>query len=98
MISTGIIRRIDDLGRIVIPKEIRRKCSIMENDPLEIFLDKDGGVLFKKYDFDASVERALNQLREAVTYTEGAPYRKKFLRTIRELEIKLKQAKEEEGK
>ena len=45
---TGIIRRIDDLGRVVIPKEIRRTMNIREGDPLEIFLEGDG-VVFKKY-------------------------------------------------
>ena len=48
MKATGIIRRIDDLGRVVIPKEIRRNCNIREGEPLEIFLE-DGGVVFKKY-------------------------------------------------
>ena len=49
MEATGIVRRVDDLGRIVIPKEIRRTLRIREGDPLEIFTDKDGGVVFKKY-------------------------------------------------
>ena len=48
MKATGIVRRIDDLGRVVIPKEIRRTASIREGDPLEIFL-QDGAVVFKKY-------------------------------------------------
>lgn len=48
MKATGIIRRVDDLGRVVIPKEIRRNCNIKEGDPLEIFLE-DGGVVFKKH-------------------------------------------------
>ena len=48
MKATGIVRRIDDLGRVVIPKEIRRSCNIREGDPLEIFL-QDDGVVFKKY-------------------------------------------------
>lgn len=48
MKATGIIRRIDDLGRVVIPKEIRRNYNIREGEPLEIFLE-DGGVVFKKY-------------------------------------------------
>ena len=46
---TGIIRRVDDLGRIVIPKVIREKLGIEDGEPLEIFIDKDGGVVFKKY-------------------------------------------------
>ena len=48
MKATGIVRRIDDLGRVVIPKEIRRTMHIREGDPLEIFTDKEGGVIFKK--------------------------------------------------
>ena len=49
MKATGIVRRIDDLGRIVIPKEIRRSFRIKEGDPLEIFTDAEGEVIFKKY-------------------------------------------------
>ena len=50
MKATGIIRRIDDLGRVVIPKEIRRSMRIKEGDPLEIFVnDQDGTVSFRKY-------------------------------------------------
>ena len=48
MKATGIIRRIDDLGRVVIPKEIRRTCRIREGDPLEIFIEH-GAVVFQKY-------------------------------------------------
>lgn len=49
MRATGIVRRIDDLGRVVIPKEIRRTLKIREGDPLEIFITKEGGVVFQKY-------------------------------------------------
>lgn len=49
MKATGIVRRIDDLGRVVIPKEIRRTLRIREGDPLEIFTKSDGEVIFKKY-------------------------------------------------
>ena len=49
MKATGKVRRIDDLGRVVIPKEIRRTLRIREGDPLEIFTDRDGGVILKKY-------------------------------------------------
>ena len=48
MKATGIVRRIDDLGRVVIPKEIRRTMRIREGDPLEIYTDRDGEVIFKK--------------------------------------------------
>lgn len=49
MKATGIVRRIDDLGRVVIPKEIRRTMHIKEGSPLEIYTDTEGGVIFKKY-------------------------------------------------
>ena len=49
MKATGIVRRIDDLGRVVIPKEIRRTMRIREGDPLEIYTDAGGEVIFKKY-------------------------------------------------
>lgn len=66
MKSTGIIRRIDDLGRVVIPKEIRRTCGIHEGDPLEIWLDNDC-VVFKRYDAATgsklAIERALDDIR-----------------------------------
>ena len=47
--ATGIIRKIDDLGRVVIPKEIRRTLRIREGDPLEIYTDREGEVILKKY-------------------------------------------------
>lgn len=49
MKATGIVRRMDDLGRVVIPKEVRRTVRIKEGDPLEIFITRDGEVVFKKY-------------------------------------------------
>lgn len=66
MRATGIIRRIDDLGRVVIPKEIRRNCHIREGEPLEIFL-QDGGVVFKKYNPDYRKELT-NTLQDAADY------------------------------
>lgn len=62
MKATGIVRRIDDLGRVVIPKEIRRTMNIREGDPLEIFLE-DGSVVFRKYTFDP-LEDGLNTAME----------------------------------
>ena len=56
MKATGIVRRIDDLGRIVIPREIRRNLRIKEGDPLEIFTTTDGEVVFKKYQMHDDVE------------------------------------------
>ena len=67
MKATGIIRKIDDLGRVVIPKEIRRTMRIREGDPLEIYTNRDGEVIFKKYsllegleDFAADLCETLN--------------------------------------
>lgn len=49
MVTTGIVRRIDDLGRIVIPKEIRKRMRVKEGDPLELCITEDGAVCFKPY-------------------------------------------------
>ena len=54
MKATGIVRRIDDLGRIVIPKEIRRTLHIHEGDAMEIYTDNEGSVTFKKYQHNAA--------------------------------------------
>ena len=60
MKATGIVRRIDDLGRVVIPKEIRRTLAIREGDPLEIYTT-DGGVLFRKYTQPTETKAAIAQ-------------------------------------
>lgn len=87
MRATGIVRRIDELGRVVIPKEIRRTLHIREGDPLEIFTDHDGEVVLKKYspigeiasiakDYTDSLYRTLGHIacisdRDAVVSTSG---------------------------
>ena len=71
MKATGIVRRIDDLGRVVIPKEIRRTMRIREGDPLEIYTDKDGGVIFKKYSLMGGVVDFAAQLCETLNRTTG---------------------------
>ena len=71
MKATGIVRRIDDLGRVVIPKEIRRTMRIREGDPLEIYTDKEGGVIFKKYSLMGGVAEFAAQLCETVYRTCG---------------------------
>ena len=71
MKATGIVRRIDDLGRVVIPKEIRRTMRIREGDPLEIFTDKDGEVIFKKYSAVGELINFATQYTEALTKTSG---------------------------
>jgi stage V sporulation protein T len=58
MQATGIIRRIDDLGRIVIPREIRRQLKIGESDPLEIFLSRDGEIILKPYRTEYTLRKA----------------------------------------
>jgi len=71
MKATGIVRRIDDLGRVVIPKEIRRTMRIREGDPLEIYTDKDGGVIFKKYSLMGGLGDFAGQMCETLTKTTG---------------------------
>ena len=66
MKATGIVRRIDDLGRVVIPKEIRRTMRIREGDPLEIFTDNDGEVIFKKYSPIGELSEFAGQYAEAL--------------------------------
>ena len=66
MKATGIVRRIDDLGRVVIPKEIRRTLRIREGDPLEIFTDKDGELIFKKYSPIGELSEFSSQLCESI--------------------------------
>ncbi|MEW9096715.1 MAG: stage V sporulation protein T [Clostridiaceae bacterium] len=94
MKATGIVRRIDDLGRVVIPKEIRRTLRIREGDPLEIFTDREGGVILKKYspigelsEFSKGYAESLQQAagniviicdRDSIISISGAP-KKEYL-------------------
>ena len=71
MKATGIVRRIDDLGRVVIPKEIRRTMRIREGDPLEIYTSRDGEVIFKKYSLLGGVEDFSGQLCETMSRSTG---------------------------
>ncbi|WP_315117241.1 stage V sporulation protein T [uncultured Clostridium sp.] len=89
MKATGIVRRIDDLGRVVIPKEIRRTLRIREGDPLEIFTDREGGVILKKYSpigelsefskgYAESLQQAIGNIiiicdRDSIISISGAP-------------------------
>jgi len=66
MKATGIVRRIDDLGRVVIPKEIRRTMRIREGDPLEIYTDNNGEVIFKKYSPIGELSAFAGQYAEAL--------------------------------
>ena len=71
MKATGIIRKIDDLGRIVIPKEIRRSMHIREGDPLEIYTSRDGEVIFKKYSLMEGIEDFAADLCEVLHHSTG---------------------------
>lgn len=73
MKATGIVRRIDDLGRIVIPKEIRRSFRIKEGDPLEIFTDSEGEVIFKKYSPIGELSSFAGQYAEVLHKDAGLP-------------------------
>jgi len=71
MKATGIVRRIDDLGRVVIPKEIRRTMRIREGDPLEIYTDREGEVIFKKYSPIGELAQFAGQYAETLAKTCG---------------------------
>ncbi len=71
MKATGIVRRIDDLGRVVIPKEIRRTLRIREGDPLEIFTDREGEVILKKYSPIGELSVFARQYAESLSQTMG---------------------------
>ena len=71
MKATGIVRRIDDLGRVVVPKEIRRTLRIREGDPLEIYTDREGGIILRKYSPIGELSQFSKQYAEA----PGTEYR-----------------------
>ena len=71
MKATGVVRRIDDLGRVVIPKEIRRTLRIKEGDPLEIFTEKAGEIILKKYSPIGELSEFASEYAETLTKTTG---------------------------
>ncbi len=71
MKATGIVRRIDELGRVVIPKEIRRTLRIREGDPLEIFTEREGNIILKKYSPIGELNEYANQFTEAISRALG---------------------------
>ena len=90
MKETGVIRRMDDLGRIVIPKEIRRLLNLKEGDPMEIFIHEQG-VLYKKHDPAKPVRACLDTLKEAVMDEPALCCADEVLKKISELETLLAQ-------
>lgn len=71
MKATGIVRRIDDLGRVVVPKEIRRTLRIREGDPMEIFTDREGEIILKKYSPIGELSMFAQQYADAVNHALG---------------------------
>ena len=71
MKATGVVRRIDDLGRVVIPKEIRKTLRIKEGDPLEIFTDREGQVILKKYSPIGEIDSFAKQYAESLAQVSG---------------------------
>ncbi len=71
MKATGIVRRIDDLGRVVIPKEIRRTLRIREGDPLEIFTDREGEIILKKYSPIGELGTFAKEYADSLSQTAG---------------------------
>lgn len=71
MKATGIVRRIDDLGRVVVPKEIRRTLRIREGDPLEIFTDREGEIILKKYSPIGELSQFAVQYAESLAQASG---------------------------
>ena len=71
MKATGIVRRIDDLGRVVIPKEIRRTLRIREGDPLEIFTDREGEIILKKYSPIGELGAFAKEYAESLAQSSG---------------------------
>lgn len=71
MKATGIVRRIDDLGRVVVPKEIRRTLRIREGDPLEIFTDREGEIILKKYSPIGELGEFAKQYADSLSHVTG---------------------------
>ena len=71
MKATGIVRRIDDLGRVVIPKEIRRTLRIKEGTPLEIYTDREGEIILKKYSPIGELSTFAKEYAEVLSQTTG---------------------------
>jgi stage V sporulation protein T len=101
MRATGILRRVDDLGRVVIPKEIRREMRIREGDPLEVFVDKNEGlVCFQRYDIEKNYLAELKRLSDSIAEQYWSPENSDNLKiiniAIHEIELQLKAIAERE--
>lgn len=85
MKATGIIRRVDELGRIVIPKEIRKTARIKENDQLEFYINEEDGLILKKYSPCIDILRNLRDARDAMD--EDNPFREDLANLITDMEL-----------
>lgn len=95
MRATGVVRRIDDLGRVVIPKEVRRTLRIRDGDPLEIFVDRDGEVILKRYAPVATLEEFAKEYAVSLFENLGYPV---LVADTRELLAVAGYSKKEKGK
>lgn len=73
MKATGVVRKIDDLGRIVIPKEVRRTLRINKGDPLELYIDSSGNIIFKKYSLIEEISKIVDCLCKAMNEVINLP-------------------------
>lgn len=85
MKATGMARRVDDLGRIVIPKEIRKTLRIQEGDPMEIYIS-DNRVVFQKYDYTLSIAEAIVDLKFVINNENDIENKSELLKKVKELE------------
>lgn len=83
MKATGIVRRVDDLGRIVIPKEIRRTLNILEGDPLEIFTTPEGDIVYRKYN---EIKPSIDTIKGMLDSEDDPRVRKVLQQAIEDLE------------
>jgi AbrB family transcriptional regulator (stage V sporulation protein T) len=88
MKATGIIRRVDDLGRISIPKEVRRVARVKEGDPMEV-LPADGGIFLRRYDSTKTIGDVLQELEDLVSYADEIECRATVLENIKAITVAL---------
>lgn len=92
MKATGIVRRLDDLGRIVIPKEIRRSMGVREGDPFELYLEENGGLVIMPYHSEASSK--LRGIAENISTMGNTPEHWTIADEIRAIAKKLEKLEE----
>lgn len=85
MKATGIVKRVDDLGRIVLPKELREQLGIYEGDQLEMYVDTDDGLVLRKYDPGSNIERMIEDWIEYHADVDSAPKIKKHIDAIKKI-------------